>query len=255
MSEIDMTTSAPPPAAGAPRSETDPQLLARLTGLLFIITYLTAIPPVVSFYRPVLDDPRYVLGAGADPGIAWGALFELALIAANIGTAVALFPILRRRYEALMLGYVTARLVESGFIAVGILSLLAVATLRQQAAGLDPDALVATGRSLVAVHNWTFLLGPGFVVGAGNGLLLGYLMWRSRLVPRPMAVLGLIGGPLILISGTAVLFGAIGAGSVWQLVATIPEFFWELALGIWLLVKGANPAALAALEGGAAATR
>jgi Domain of unknown function (DUF4386) len=113
-----------------------------------------------------------------------------------------LFPILRRQNEILALGYVTARLVECTFIAVGILSLLTVVTLRQEAtAGADAALLVAVGESLVTLHNWTRLLGPGFVVGVGNGLILGYLMYRSALVPRPMAMLGLIGGPLIIASG------------------------------------------------------
>jgi hypothetical protein len=161
-----------------------------------------------------------------------GAFLELILIIANIGTAVVLFPILKRQNESLALGYVTARVVECAFIAVGILSLLTLVTLRQEAAGADAASLVAVGESLVVLHDWTFLLGPGFVVGLGNGLILGYLMYRSGLVPRGMAMLGLIGGPLIIASGVSVLFGVIEAGSVWQGIATIPEFFWELSLGI-----------------------
>jgi hypothetical protein len=156
-----------------------------------------------------------------------------------------LFPILKRQNEILALGHVTARLVECAFIAVGILSLLSVVTLRQEAAGADAGSLVAVGESLVALHDWTFLLGPGFVVGLGNGLLLGYLMYRSALVPRGMAVLGLIGGPLVMASGVAILFGVFEAGSVWQAIATIPEFFWELSLGIWLTVRGFNPSVIA----------
>ena len=105
---------------------------------------------------------------------------------------------------------------ECVFIAVGILSLLTVVTLRQEAAaGADAASLLAVGESLVALHDWTFLLGPGFVVGVGNGLILGYLMYTSGLVPRGMAVLGLIGGPLLIASGVAMLFGVIEAGSVW----------------------------------------
>jgi hypothetical protein len=133
---------------------------------------------------------------------------------------------------------------ESVFIAVGLLSLLAIVTLRQDlagTAGADAASLETVGRSLVAVHDWTFLLGPGWVVGIGNGLLLGYLMYRSGLVPRGMAMLGLIGGPLIILSGTAVLFDVIEPGSSAQVIATIPEFFWELSLGIYLMVKGFKP--------------
>jgi hypothetical protein len=124
-----------------------------------------------------------------------------------------LFPILRRQNEILALGYVTARVIECVFIAVGLLSLLTVVTLRQEAAeGADAASLVAVGESLVALHDWTFRLGPGFFVGVGNGLILGYLMYTSRLVPRAMAMLGLIGGPLIIASGVGVLFGVIEAG-------------------------------------------
>jgi hypothetical protein len=130
---------------------------------------------------------------------------------------------------------------ESAFIAIGILSLLAVVTLRHDVGAAGGDSLVIAGRSLVAVHDWTFLLGPGWVVGVGNGLILGYLMYRSGLVPRGMTWLGLIGGPLIILSGTLVLFDVIEPGSSGQAIATIPEFFWELSLGIYLIVKGFRP--------------
>jgi Domain of unknown function (DUF4386) len=216
---------------------------------LFVITYITSIPPFVFFYVPVVDDPRYILGGGADNRVLTGAFLELILIIANIGTAVVLYPVVERVNEILALGYVTARVVECTFIAVGILSLLSVVTLRQEAVGADAASLLTAGKSLVAVHDWTFLLGPGFFVGVGNGLMLGYLMYKSALVPRAMAVLGLIGGPLIIASGTAILFGVIEAGGVWQLIATIPEFFWELfVLGIWLIVRGFNPSAVARLQ-------
>jgi hypothetical protein len=218
---------------------------------LFLITFATSIPPYVYHYVPVVDDPRYILGGGgADNRVLTGAFLELILIIANIGTAVVLWPVLKRVNEILALGYVTARVVECVFIAVGILSLLTVVTLRQEAAaGADAASLLTAGQSLVALKDWTFLLGPGFFVGVGNGLILGYLMYTSALVPRGMAVLGLIGGPLIIASGVGVLFGVIEAGGVWQLIATIPEFLWEgFVLGIWLIVRGFNPSAVARLE-------
>ena len=215
--------------------------------MLFLITFITSIPAYF-FYVPVLDDPRYIVGGGADTRVSFGAFLELILIIANIGTAVVLFPILRRVSEILALGYVTARVVECTFIAVGILSLLTVVTLRQEAAaGADAASLLTAGESLVALHEWTRQLGPGFVVGVGNGLILGYLMYSSRLVPRPMALLGLIGGPLIIVTGVAVLLGVLEEGGVWQ-VAVIPEFLWELLLGIWPIVRGFNPSAIARLE-------
>jgi hypothetical protein len=217
-------------------------------GVLFLFTHITSIPPFFVLYPPVLDNPNYIVGAGADTRVSLGAFLELVLIIANIGTAVVLFPILRRVNEILALGYVTARVVECAFIAVGILSLLTVVTLRQEAAGADAAPLVAVGQSLVALHGWTFVLAPGFVVGVGNGLILGYLMYRSGLVPRGMAILGLIGGPLIIASGAAVVLGVIEAGGVWQTIAATPEALWELSLGIWLIVKGFNSSAVARLQ-------
>ncbi|HJU97401.1 MAG TPA: DUF4386 domain-containing protein [Jiangellaceae bacterium] len=212
-----------------------------VTGVLFIITFVTSIPAALMLYTPVLDDAGYIVGAGADGGVALGALLEVLLIIANVGTAVALFPILKRQSEPLALGYVTARLVESTFIAIGIVSVLAVVTLRQDfaaAAGGDPGSFVTAGKSLVAVHDWTFLLGPGFIVGVGNGLILGWLMYRSGLVPRGLALLGLVAGPVLCAGGIGVLFGVIEPGSGPQVIATAPEFVWELWLGIYLMVKG-----------------
>jgi len=212
-----------------------------VTGWLFIVTFVASIPAALALYTVVLDHPNYIVGGGADTRIAFGAFLEMILIIANIGTAVLLFPILKRQNESLALGYVTARVMECVFIAIGILSLMAIVTLRQDVGAAGADSLVDTGRSLVAVHDWTFLLGPGWVVGVGNGLILGYLMYRSALVPRGMAMLGLIGGPLIILSGTLVLFNVIEPGSSTQVIATIPEFFWELSLGIYLIVKGFRP--------------
>jgi hypothetical protein len=210
--------------------------------VLFLITFITAIA-ALALFQPVLDDPEsYIAGAGDDNRIFLGALLELLLIIANVGTAVVLFPILKRQNEILALGYVAARLVECTFIAVGIFAVLGVVTLRQEAAGADP----ALAHSLAAIKDWTFLLGPGFIVGVGNGLLLGYLMYRSGLVPRPMAMLGLVGGPLICASGIAVLFDVLQYGGAGQGIATIPEFLWELSLGIYLTVKGFRPSPILA---------
>ena len=163
---------------------------------------------------------------------------ELLLIISNIGTAVVVYPLLKRVNEALTLGYVTARLVECTFILVGILSMLTVVTLQQNPSAGSEATLGAIAYTLAAIKDWTFLLGPGFVVGVGNGLLLGYLMYRSELVPRRMAMLGLVGGPLICISGVAVMFGVDQPGGTLQGIATIPEFLWELSLGIYPIVKG-----------------
>jgi hypothetical protein len=224
---------------------------ARLAGVLFLLTFVSAIVGA-ALYGPALTDPQYVTGAGQDARILWGAVCELVLIGANIGTAVVLLPLLRRHSEAAAVGYVAARIVECVFIAVGILSVLTVVTLRQavSAAPEDGSTAVVVARALVAVHDWTFLLGPGFVVGIGNGLLLGFLMLRSRLMPRPFALLGLIGGPLMSLSGLAVLFGAYGQSSTWSAVATLPEIVWEASLGILLTVVGARRAARSAPPAG-----
>jgi hypothetical protein len=221
--------------------------VARLAGVLFIITFVTSIP-ALALYDKVLDNSHYITGSGNDTQVFLGAFLELILIVANVATAVVLFPILKRQSERLALGYVTARIVESAFIAVGIISVLSIVTLRQDS-GAHATTLLPVGKALVAMHDWTFLLGPGFVVGIGNGLILGYLMYRSGLVPRRMAMLGLVGGPLICVSGIAVLFGAFDKGSAPQAIATIPEFIWELSLGVYLVVKGFKPSAITALNG------
>jgi hypothetical protein len=213
---------------------------ASLAGWLFIVTFVSAILAYFIFYADVLDNPNLITGAGADPttSVAIGAVLELVLIIANVGTAVVLFPILKRQNEAGALGYVSARLVECVFIAVGIISLLAFLLVRQEGtAGTD----AALGQAFVAIYDRAFLLGPGFFAGLANGLILGYLMYRSGLVPRGMAMLGLIGGPLVMASGIAIMFDMVEPGSTLQGIATIPEFFWELFLGIYLIVKGFRP--------------
>jgi hypothetical protein len=158
-----------------------------------------------------------------------------------------LFPLLKRQNEGLALGYVTARLVECGFIAVGLLSLLTVATLANETTSANAASVVPIGRSLVAMHNWTFLLGPGFADGIGTGLILGWLMYRSGLVGRRMALVGVVGGAMLATSGTLVLLGVIPQGGAVQGIATIPEVIWEAFLGLYLLFKDFKPAALAAL--------
>ena len=215
-----------------------------ITGVAFLITFAASIPAAFYFYAPVLDNADYILGAGADTRIGWGAVLEVILVVANIATAVALYPVVKRQNEGLALGYVAARTFESTMIAVGVIAMLAVVTLRQEVAGaVDAAASVALGQALVAVHDWTFLLGPG-MVGIWNGLLLGYLMYRSELVPKGMAVLGMVAGTLLIASAIPILLGVYEAGSAPQVIATAPEFVWELFLGIYLTFKGFRPAGL-----------
>jgi hypothetical protein len=184
------------------------QKRARWFGVLYLITFVTSIPALV-LYEPVLRHPvAYIAGAGHDGQILLAALLELLLIISNIGTAVVIVPILRRQNEELAIGYVTARLVECTFILVGIVSMLAIITLRNQVAGGSEGTVAYT---LAAIKDWTSLLGPGLGRRLGDGLMLGYLMYRSELVPRKAAWLGLVGGPLIILSGTLVIFGVAPA--------------------------------------------
>jgi len=170
------------------------------------------------------------------------------LIIANIATAVVLYPIAKRHSQIGALGYVTARIMESAFIMVGVLSLVSMTALRQDVSGLtgaDVAALEATGRSLATVYEFAFLFGPGLVVGFGNGLILGWLMYSSGLVPRRLAMLGLVAGPSLIVAFVLVLFGVVETGSSGQFVFVLPEMVWEAALPIYVIWKGFRPAAIA----------
>ena len=176
----------------------------------------------------------------------WGGSLDVVNALACIGTAVDLFPVVKRQNEAVALGFVTSRVLEAAVIVTGVVSPLSVVTLRQNLAGVsgaDTASLVTTGQALVAVRDWTFLLVPGLMAGV-NALLLGSLMYQSRLVPRVIPLMGLIGAPLLLASTTATFFGLYEQVSVWSAIATIPVAAWELSLGIWLVVKGFRPSPL-----------
>jgi hypothetical protein len=222
------------------------------TGVLFVITFIASIPALYLF-QPVLDDPvGYIAGGGDSNRIFLGALLELITILANIGTAVVLFPLLKRQNEVLSLGFVASRLLECTFMAIGVISVLTIVTLQQDASRIDEGSFGAIAYTLAAIKDWTFLLGPGFVVGIGNGMLLGYLMYRSGLIPQRMAWLGLVGGPLICLSGIAVMFDVDQPGGTLQGLATVPEFLWELLLGVYLTARGFRAAPI--LRGTPAAT-
>ena len=245
-----MTTTATPTDKRSQRAPMDPlRRTALIVGVLFLVTYVTSIAAKFSFYPPFLDNADYILGSGEDTKVLWGAFAEMVLIFANIGTAVALYPVLKRRFPALSLGFVAARIMESVFIAVGVLAVLTLVTMRQDfsgATGVDGAGLATVGNTLVTLQEWTFNLGPGVVVGVGNGLILGYMMYRTGLVPRAMAMLGLVGGSLIVLSGSAIIFGLIEAGSAAHMLASMPEFFWELSFGLYLIIKGFKPSAVTA---------
>ena len=220
---------------------------ALVAGTFYLITFAASIPPVLFLLGPVLDDPGYITGPGPDAGVLLGCFLDVVNALAGIGSAVALFSVLKRQHEGFALGLVTTRIVEAAVIMIGVVSLLSAVTLRQNLAGTgaDPAALVAVGQSLVAVRDWTFLLGPG-LMAALNAVLLGTLMYRSGLVPRIIPLLGLIGAPLLFASVTAIFFGAWELASVWHGIATAPIFVWELSLGVWLVVKGFTPSPLTA---------
>ena len=217
------------------------QRTARIMGAWFLGTFVFSIPAFV-FYDPLLGHAGYVLGKDRDTYVAVGALLEILLAVSGIATAVVIFPIVKRVDESVALGYVATRTMESVLIVLGLLSLMTIVALRQDVGGGGGGpSLVDDARTLLAVHDQTALLGPQFCAGLGNGILLGSLMWRSRLLPRPMVLFGLVGGPLALVAGVGVLLGAWGMHDGLPVALTAPEAIWEFSLSVWLLVLGFRP--------------
>ena len=217
-------------------------------GVFYLLTFAFSIPAFF-LYEPVLTDPGYVVGSGgADTRIILGAILEMLCAVAGIGTAVAVYPVIRRQSEAASLGFVTTRIYEAAVMLIGVTALLAIVSIRQDgvAAGSDPAATTAVGQMLVAVRDHTARLGPGFVP-ALNALCFGYALYRSRLVPRIIPTLGLIGAPLLLASVLGRMLGVHGDQSAFAAIALAPIFFWELSIGLWMTFKGFNPSAVAAL--------
>jgi branched-subunit amino acid transport protein AzlD len=213
---------------------------ALIAGVVYLITFISI--PTLALYGPVRDDPTYILGAGPDTPALIGAALEIVVALACIGTAVVLYPVVKRQNESAAMGFVGARVLEAATIFVGVASLLSVVTLRQ--AGAGADALIA-GQALVALHDWTTLLGQGFLP-AVNALLLGSLLYRSRLVPRIIPLVGLIGAPLIIASVTATMFGLKDQLSTLSGLAVLPVALWEFSLGVYLVVKGFKPSPVTA---------
>jgi uncharacterized protein DUF4386 len=227
-----------------PMSLDESRRMSLATGVMWLITFATSIP-ALWLYQPVLDDPvGYVSGGGDDNRIFLACFLELLLIISNIATAVIPYPLLKRQHEGCALGFVAARIMESTFILAGILAVLTVVGLRTDPpAGISQDTLGSLAYTFAALKDWTFLLGPGFVVGVGNGLLFGYLMYKSGLVPPRMALLGLVGGPLLIASAVAVMFDVAQPGGSLQGLCTIPEALWELLVGLYFTFKGFRPEA------------
>jgi hypothetical protein len=214
---------------------------ALVAGIFYLITFISI--PTLALYGPVRNHRDWILSSGAHTGLLVGGFLEVIVALAGIGTAVTLYPVLKRQHEGVALGFVTSRVLEGSMIFAGVVSLLSLVTLRHDpggAAGANAAALVTTGASHVAVYNWTFLLGQS-LMPAINAILLGTLLYRSRLVPRVLPVLGLIGAPLLITADIATLFGGIGQHSSWALLAALPVAAWEFSLGVWLIVKGFRP--------------
>ena len=210
---------------------------ALVAGVLYLATFLSSIPAVF-LQGPVFDNPNFILGGGgADTLVRFGALLDIVNGLTAIGTAVALYSVVKRQHEGLAIGFVSSRLFEAAALFIGIVSVLAIVTLRKTgAAGADASTLVAVQHSLLAVRDWSFVLGTG--VPALNAFLLGWLMFRSRLVPRAIPVLGLIGAPLFTSWIIGYIFGITEGGTAWHGIAVAPIFFWELSLGLWMTFKG-----------------
>jgi hypothetical protein len=238
------TVHTPAEARPAPDSMRRTSLAA---GILYLISFVSI--PSLALYNPVRDDADFVLGAGSDTGVLWAGFLEVVVALAGIGTAVVLFRVARRQSETAALGFVTARVLEAALILVGVVSMLSILTLRQDVAGTagaDPASLITAAQAHLATYDWAFLLSQS-LMPVFNALCLGYVMYRSGLVPRILPIIGLIGAPLLLASDIAIFFGVYDRVSPVAAVAFIPIAVWELSLGIYLTVKGFKPSAVAAL--------
>jgi uncharacterized protein DUF4386 len=213
---------------------------ALIAGLCYLVTFVSI--PTLRLYAPVLNDPNYVVGPGPDTPIMIGGALEMIVALAGIGTAIVLYPVVRRQNEAAALGFVGARVLEAAGITSGVVALMSIVTLRQ--AGAGPEALV-TGQALVANYGWAFLLSQS-LIPVLNALLLGSLLYRSGLVPRVLPLVGLIGAPLLLASDVAVLFGLWERISAPSGLLALPIAAWEFSLGVYLTVKGFKPSPITA---------
>ena len=218
--------------AKSPMTATRKAALA--SGLFYIGTFVFSIP-ALGLYKGVLDDPKFVLGSGSPHGVLWGGLIEALTGLMGIGTAVALYPVIKRYGPGRAVGFVASRTLEAAMILAGVLAVLSVYTLRQQ--GGDAVSLTTTANALVAFKDWTFLLGPG-VMPAINALCFATIMYRSGLVPRWIPTVGLIGAPVLLASSTATLFGAVDQVSTAAMLMALPIATWEFSVGVYMTVKG-----------------
>jgi Domain of unknown function (DUF4386) len=210
-------------------------------GVLYLLTFVSL--PTLALYHSV-KSANYVVGSGPDTAAIIGGFLEIIVALAGIGTAVVLFSVLKKQNQVLALGLVASRVLEAATIFLGVAFLLSIVTLRKAGAGTDA---LPTSHALVALYNRIFLLGQSFMP-AINDALLGFLLYQSRLVPRNLSRIGLVGAPLLVIGYLAVLFNAIGQHSSLAGLSAFPVALFEFSLGVWLVVKGFNPEAVAALE-------
>jgi hypothetical protein len=233
--------STTPSTTGGGRPPMTPARKAALiAGLAYIATFVFSIPVKFGLWKDVLDEPAFILGAGSDGGVPTGALFEVLTALTGVATAVALFGVAKRYSLRSALGFVTTRVLEACIILVGVFAVMSIYTLRNDDVAGDPAALTTTGRALVAVHDWAFLFGPG-LMACLNALLIGTVMYRSRLLPRWIPTLGLIGAPLLLVSCVATVYGAWDQVSGPALLLVLPIATWELSFGVYMTVKGFRP--------------
>ena len=220
---------------------------ARAAGIFYLLTFVSSIPALI-LLGPILNDADYVTGAGQDTRVLWGCLLDTVNALTAVGSAVAVYAVVKRHNGSLALGFVTSRLIEAAVVMIGVVSLLAVVTMRQEFAdsGADAASLTVTASALVDVRNWTFLFGPG-LMPVFNAVLFGSLLYRSRLVPRIIPTLGLIGAPLLFTAFVANVFGVFDQVSTASFFLTLPIAAWELSVGIWMTFKGFRPDAVAAL--------
>jgi Domain of unknown function (DUF4386) len=241
-------------AAGQPpaRRRMEPtRKIALAGGIAYLVTFAAAIPQLKLFADVIADPTGYISTPGSNAAVQWGSVLEFLTAASGVATAVILYPVTRRVSRTAAIGFVTSRVVEAALILVGVVSILSVVTLQHHfagATGAQEQALGVTGESLVAMRQWTFLLGPGVMAGV-NDLLLGYILYRSGLVGRVIPIFGLVGGPLILVSDTAAILGLWGQTSAPGFLFGFPVIVFELSVGVYLTVKGFRPAAVAAIDG------
>ncbi len=218
---------------------------AKIAAIFYFISWVTSIAGL-ALYGPILDHTTYVFGSVPQSHIILGAFLEILCGFANIGTALSLYPIVRRQSESFALGYVVLRALEAAIIMVGVLPLLALLTLQKDFPGVAGTAGLQS--SMVAMHNYSFILGPSLICGA-NTMVLAYALYRSGLVARFLPVLGLYGGALVFFSGSLQLFGVFSQLSEFTVLMAIPVFAWEISLASYLFFRGFKLDAEARLTG------